>query len=186
MRFYSSLLRWLILFAGVMVLVGTQQVAADSFPGTNAGKLADSAWHNYCVEAGTSANHRSALVYGMTTVGGTTDINVGETSCGYNTDVWLGSYNLTGNLRGIYSCWNPASSTICNSSHVRLDFPQLDIGSYDWEDRRKTAVHEVGHSVGLGHYSGANAMMLGQVPDTSVSYRRLNSHHRNSHVNPTY
>jgi hypothetical protein len=51
-----------------------------------------------------------------------------------------------------------------------------------WHNRRKTAVHELGHSVGLGHDT-ISAMITGSV-STALQWRRCRSHdigHINSH-----
>jgi hypothetical protein len=65
-----------------------------------------------------------------------------------------------------------------------LDYPQLDVGINDWYDRRKTAVHEVGHSVGLGH-DAISAMISGEVPSIALVWRRY-SPHDIGHLNANY
>ena len=68
---------------------------------------------------------------------------------------------------------------ICIASDIELDFDELDDGPNDtsdddWEDRRKTAVHEVGHSIGLGHDT-ISTMRQGEIPDTSLTWRRYSA-----------
>ena len=54
----------------------------------------------------------------------------------------------------------------------------------DWEDRRKTAVHEVGHSVGLGHDT-ISAMKQGEIPDSSLTWRTFSADDI-THINDEY
>ena len=78
---------------------------------------------------------------------------------------------------------------ICIASDIELDFAELDDGPNDtsdddWEDRRKTAVHEVGHSIGLGHDT-ISTMRQGEIPDTSLTWRRYSGHDI-THINDEY
>ena len=79
-------------------------------------------------------------------------------TCGGSRPTW------TGTDRGVRDCWLESPTGTCTSSDIKLDFGQIDTGTGDvWEDRRKTAVHEVGHSVGLGHDT-ISAMKNGRDP----------------------
>jgi hypothetical protein len=181
-----------IIVVSVLLLVAVgvfpDDGGADGYPGTNDGRRTEDSWFNYCVTSGTSSSHADALKYGPVVINSTTDLNGGLSSCGSNTDLHLISGFLPGTVRGRLTCWNPTSSTICNSASMVLDFPQLDVGSNDWYDRRKTAVHEAGHGAGLGHSpsGSADAMVQGAVAGTATVHRRLSSHHIYGHINPTY
>jgi len=71
-------------------------------------------------------------------------------SCDSSTDVeWLDA-NLPFETRAQYVCAN-LSGSICLASEVTLDPAQINIGSNDPEDRKKSACHEAGHSVDLQH-----------------------------------
>lgn len=146
--------------------------------------MADSSLHTYCFLS-TFNTDSSVGHYAMRdALDNTTDMTDVYESCNNNTDVWFQEANLAAGIRGSSTCAVAVSSSVCNRSIVTLDFPELDIGSNDWEDRRKTSVHEVGHSVGLNHDT-SSAMISGEIPSTSLVWRRY-SNHDISHINIKY
>lgn len=165
----------LILVAAFLAAT-SQHVAADTFPGNEDTRVADSFIHTFCYTT-TFTTDTSVGSYAMGTVlDDTTDMRDSfHSSCGNTTDVWWIEGNLSGTLRGYRVCVVAISSSVCDRSNVYLDYAQLDIGSNDWHDRRKTSVHEIGHSVGLDHDT-SSAMITGEVPSTALAWRRFSSH----------
>ncbi|HEX6681268.1 MAG TPA: hypothetical protein VF062_00620 [Candidatus Limnocylindrales bacterium] len=148
--------------------------AAYAFPDNGDNTLADNATHTYCY---TSSFNTDASVgaYAMSVLGNTTDMDdlfpIDPPFCAFmETDVWWHELNLAAGIRGSRSCWLESPVGICTSSDLTLDFAEIDIGSFDWEDRRKVAVHLVGYSVGLNDNGGC-AMASGPVPDAALVWR---------------
>lgn len=165
-----------------LATIGSATANADTSPNNHHHGLADSAIHTYCFilfEGDQNVAH-----YAMSVLDSTTDISDLEVEpCEMETDVYWQDLNLPGSLRGQYQCifYN---DTMCDSADVRLDWDELDKGPNDWEDRRKTAVHEIGHSVGTNHDS-ISAMITGEIPNTDIQWRRFSSHDIN-HINNSY
>jgi hypothetical protein len=168
----------------VAVAVAPAPAAANPFPAT---MLADSSLHTYCYTAGFDTD-QSIASYAMNTVlDGTTDMTDSFTAgnCANLTlDVWWWEENLPGTTRGMWECVDQVNATTCDSSDITLDFAELDEGINDWYDRRKTSVHEVGHSVGLGH-DAISAMISGEVPGIGLVWRRYSPHDL-AHINANY
>ncbi|GAA1406150.1 hypothetical protein ACFQZ4_01485 [Catellatospora coxensis] len=148
--------------------------SAYAFPDNGDSTLADNATHTYCYTSGFTTD-ASVGAYAMAVLGNTTDMDdlfpIDPPTCSFmETDVWWWELNLAAGVRGTRSCWLESPNGICTSSDLTLDYAELDVGAFDWEDRRKTAVHEVGHSVGLDHDPDC-AMMSGQVPDATLQWR---------------
>lgn len=94
--------------------------------------------------------------------------------------IWLAG-NLVG-MRGGTRCVSMVNN-ICDSAHITLDFAELNLGTDDKEDRRKTACHELGHSVGLSHRDDAvDCMINGEIPSTASQWQNYGYHHR-QHIN---
>lgn len=180
--------RWIgpVLLALATVMVLATPIGADTFPDNYDTRVADSSHHNYCYTSSLSSSSRRAVAdYAMfNSLANPTDMSASLVSCTSTTDIWWYDGNLSGSNRGLRTCANAISSSVCNRSNVTLDFAQLDIGSNDWEDRRKTSCHEAGHSVGLDHDS-TGCMVTGEVPSTALSWRRYNSHDT-GHINAQY
>ena len=97
------------------------------------------------------------------------------------TDVWWIQMDLGTSIRGEEQCMRviPGSTSpfllpYCESADVRIDFAEIDNvgGADDMQDREKTAVHELGHSVGLGHHTHVCAMRSGELGGTALTLRR--------------
>lgn len=170
--------------AATLVLVGGT-ASANPFPNNYDSAVADSSLHTFCTTSGFTTDPTVAT-YAMDTLDNTTDLtdsNIG--SCNSVTiDVWWWEEDLPGTLRGERSCFSHSSPGVCDSSDVKLDYAQLDIGGNDWYDRRKTSVHELGHSIGLGHDT-ISAMISGEVPSTALQWRTYSAHDL-GHINAYY
>jgi hypothetical protein len=136
-----------LVLAGALIAPGTAR-AAPVFPEVI---MADGNLHTYCLTAGftTSPN----LAHNAMNVLGATDFTVSQdASCLAGTDVWWIQMDLPGRIRGQEECMDVVNGR-CSTADVRIDFAQIDQGDNDAQDREKTAVHELGHSVGLGHHA---------------------------------
>jgi hypothetical protein len=161
---------------------------ANPFPNNADGTFADNGTHTYCYTSGFTTD-RTVASYAMSVLDITTDMTdlfptTPEFCTFRETDVWWWEMNLPDNIRGQRECEWESPAGICKSSDLRMDFAELDEGDNDWYDRRKTAVHELGHSVGLGHDT-ISAMRSGEIPDTSLTWRRY-SPHDIAHINARY
>jgi hypothetical protein len=174
--------------SSLLLLLPPQQAAADAFNAgpPNGGYEADSANHLYCYGAGFDTGLRDDADYIMQSA---LDTETGmsdtfESSCNSGTDVEFLDANLPPGARGSYVC--TSLSYVCWASEVTVDPAEINIGSNDTEDLRKTLCHEVGHSVGLLHGATDDCMLSGEIPNTNVQYRRYNYHHRWDHINVEY
>jgi hypothetical protein len=179
---------WLAALIAGAVLVLPAAASANPFPGNGDQTVADNSLHTYCYTTGFTTD-QSVAAYAMSVLDSTTDMSdlfaTPPATCAYmETDVWWWESDQPGGIRGVRGCWLESPNGICTSSDIHLDYAQLDIGSSDWEDRRKTAVHEVGHSIGLAHDS-ISAMVSGEIPSTSITWRRYSAHDI-SHLNAAY
>lgn len=171
--------------AGILIIVPAAGAHANPFPNNYDDAVADSFIHTFCTTSGFTTDP-SVATYAMNVLDSTTDLidsDLGGCSS-VTTDAWWWEENLPGGLRGQRTCFSHSSPGVCDSSDLKLDFGQLDVGSNDWYDRRKTSVHELGHSVGLGHDS-ISAMISGEVPSTALVWRRY-SDHDIDHLNAQY
>jgi len=177
-----------LLALALLLLLPPQQAAADAFNAgpPNGGYEADSANHLYCYGAGFDTGLRDDADYIMQSALDTeTDMSdTFESSCNSGTDVEFLDANLPPGARGSYVC--TTLSYVCWASEVTVDPAEINIGSNDTEDLRKTLCHEVGHSVGLLHGATDDCMLSGEIPNTNVQYRRYNYHHRWDHINVEY
>jgi hypothetical protein len=162
---------------------------ATPFPDNADGRIADSAGHAFCFESGFGAvEHRDVVYWATDYLGDATDMTTSVENCAGGTDVRFQAVNLPAGVRGDRECTVAISATECDVSRVRIDFGEIDQGDDDWYDRRKTAVHELGHTIGLGHHSpGAHdcAMFSGEVPSLDIKWRHYDSHDI-GHINDTY
>jgi hypothetical protein len=148
---------------------------------------ADGSPHDYCLTSGFTT--QPALAHAaMNVLANTTDFDrTNRGACTGNRtssliDVWWFELDLPGTTRGQEQCRVviPGSSSPfrlphCETADVRIDYVQLDIGDNDAQDREKTAVHEVGHSVGLDHHTHLCAMRSGAIETTDVAERRYHA-----------
>jgi len=161
--------------------ITTGLVRADVFPNNHHDGLADTSLHTYCFSA--FAGDRWVGEYAMEVLRQVRDMTIRREACSTATDVVFMDRDIPGRIRGQYQCQRYLGDT-CNSSNVTLDFDELDRGDLDWYDRRKTAVHEVGHSVGADH-DNISAMRSGEVRGVALVWRRFSPHDVN-HINANY
>jgi Matrixin len=99
-------------------------------------------------------------------------------------DVWWSEMVLIASNRGEEQCRvqkggssDPFLLPYCETADVRMNFPLIDsVGTAnDALDREKTAVHEVGHSVGLAHHTHVCAMRTGELGGTNQALRRFHA-----------
>lgn len=160
---------------------------ANPFPNNYDSAVADSSLHTFCTTAGFTTD-RTVATYAMTVLDDTTDMTDSDigTCNNVTTDVWWWEEDLPGTLRGERSCYSHSSPGVCDSSDVKVDYAQLDVGNNDFEDRRKTSVHELGHSVGLGHDT-ISVMISGEIPSvTDPKWLLYSPHDINEHINVQY
>ncbi len=174
---------FILLFMAICLgAIGPTTATADTFADNHHQGLADSSIHTFCFIL--FEGDQNVATYAMSVLDSTTDMSDSQiANCEMETDVYWQDIDLAGSLRGQYQCifYN---DTMCDSADVRLDWDELDKGSNDWEDRRKTAVHEIGHSVGTNHDS-VSAMITGEIPNTDIEWRRYSTHDIN-HINDNY
>ena len=155
---------------------------ADTFPDNHHQGLADSSIHTFCFIL--FEGDQNVATYAMSVLDSTTDMSdLQIDSCEMETDIYWQDLDLPGSIRGQYQCIF-YTEDMCDSADVRLDWEELDEGEHDWEDRRKTAVHEIGHSVGTNHDT-VSAMITGEIPNTDIQWRRFSTHDID-HINESY
>lgn len=165
-------------------VVGT--AAADAFGtgGADTGWLADSRVHTYCHGIGTTGPTREDIVdYAMRTLASTTVMSRSfQSACTLNTDAIWQFGTIAPNVRGRYNCLD-RTGNVCNRATLKID-PAL---TGNMVNHRKTACHELGHSVGLTHRSADfyQCMTNGAAPSDHITYRRYRAHHVD-HINGHY
>ena len=175
-------LAWLPLFLAMFPI----PVSADTFPGNYDHRVADDFIHTYCLTSSfVLEEHKLVPEYAMYWLNQTTDMTDQAQSCLNYTDVWWYKADLPAGARGQRICAVVGDiPSVCDRSNVSIDFVEVDIGSNDWEDRRKTACHELGHSVGLNHDT-ESCMISGEIPNVNEQWRRYSSHDV-GHINAQY
>lgn len=169
------------------VLLQPAPAHATEYPET---WLPDSKGHAFCLTDSMNTKEKRDIAYwAMDRVGDTTDLDTFVEPCAAGTDVWWAAKDLGGTLRGWAECvtWN-SDRGVCDSADVILDLGRLNRGNDDWYDHRKTAVHEVGHTVGLDHHSpGAHdcAMIRGEIPGRDMKWRSFHAHDI-AHINDQF
>lgn len=173
-----------LIFTVAFAVLPMSTASADSF-GTGppeAGWLANGRLHTYCHGAGTSGPTREDIVnYAMAWLANpTVMVRDFHSWCTLNTDViWeFGEIDRARGVRGRYRCLS-LSGNVCHQATLKID----PVVTGDMVNHRKTACHELGHSVGLRH--STQCMISGAAPDDSIQYRRYRSHHI-WHINDHY
>lgn len=99
-------------------------------------------------------------------------------SCTTTTDIWFRQVNSGMTDRGDYLCLDFNTWGRCERARVRLNAAVLT----DADNRRKTACHEIGHSVGLIHGGTADCMLSGPVSKPTYTYTQHHINHINARV----
>lgn len=132
----------------------------------------DSYSHNYCLNSAMSGDFLSATRSAMGYLDSRTSMSAPENACDTNTDVLMSS-STSISARGEYLCLRFESGNTCNSARVRMTPNQLS----SLAQARKTACHEIGHSVGLTHGNITDCLISG-----STTLSTYNQHHTD-HIN---
>ncbi|MDG4831104.1 hypothetical protein O7627_17560 [Solwaraspora sp. WMMD1047] len=145
---------------------------------------ADGSQHDYCLHSTFTTDPATAHTAMISALDGPTDMTaLFRHTCptgprGNSTiDVWFMEGGLVNpDARGEYRCQVPVGS-VCDTANVRINFPQIvEDGGPQPENREKTVVHEVGHSVGLGEHTHTPcAMRQGTITSTALAHRRFAS-----------
>lgn len=164
-------------------------VKADSFAGggDTMGWLADNAGQDYCTIAPWPVDWGHPFGDAMVNLDNQTDmIDSYMPTCGTQTDLigirWS-SAQMGSDTRGTYECTKFLFAGTCDQGEVTVNVDLLP----DYQQRRKTFCHEIGHSVGLQHntYPGySDCMVSGPVSGDSW-WIRYSTHHRD-HINAAY
>lgn len=169
----------LALFAGAGVIAApTAAYAVPAYPET---WLPDSAGHAFCFNSSFNnfPEHRDRVRWGMNRLDDQTDMFDIEESCVSGTDIWFYRSDLPAGVRGQTQCivW-VTSGFRGDQARIDIDFIEINNGDNEVEDQQKTVVHEIGHSVGLGHHSPAEhdcAMIQGEIPSTAPVWRSFHA-----------
>jgi hypothetical protein len=136
--------------AAIATVLVPSPAHAKPFPGNYDNAVADNGVHTYCFVFGFTTD-QSVAHYAMDVLNDTTDMSAQfmstPTWCLFpENDVWWMEADLAADTRGSRVCALSLVAGVCAGSIVSLDFAELDEGvnDDDWEDRRKTAVHELG------------------------------------------
>lgn len=143
-------------------LVFAPSAVADSFGGgpPNMGYRADNAGQDHCTVAPWPVEWGYPFADSMVNLDNQTDMyDQYASSCGSQTDLDAERSNSAYllNARRDSQCVTFISSGVCDTGRLRVSVDLLT----DYTQRRKTFCHEVGHSVGLQHYTSAGT---GVVP----------------------
>lgn len=151
--------------------------------------LPDNRTHAFCFSSSFNTTaERDVAYWAMDRLGEPTDMISKVEACASGTDLYWYAVNLGPGLRGEAQCMRSLDNGRCDTADIRMDFAELNSGGDDWYDQRKTAVHEIGHTVGLGHHSPsahACAMVSGEVPSRDMKWRTFHSHDI-AHINATF
>lgn len=158
------------------VVVGAGRVGANVYTTSPADNKPDNFEHTFCwTSSFTSTPLRNAAANAMANLDSQTRYFDTATGCTSVTDVqWeqVGSANYF----GLYECITYNAVGECDRSRVTLNnaWPMdNDI------QRRKTACHELGHSVGLLHDNGLGCMISGSVSAETSTYDAHDVGHMN-------
>lgn len=167
-------------FAMAFVAVLPSQAGADEF-GTysnGAGPIPDNFDHTYCWSSGWTSGWNTYAQYAMGNLDGQTSYyDTFISSCSSVTDIYW-QLNSSIGARGDYICNAFNSAGECERATIRLNPSALT----DDQNRRKTACHEIGHSVGMQHGDTKTDCMINGAVGSGSQWITYNSHHV-SHAN---
>jgi hypothetical protein len=162
----------------VIFAAGTAPAHANPFGtcNTNVRCIPDAGDHTYCFESSMTSAFQYHATNSMSYVAAYTIYGVAKIGCSGVTDVRFAEANLGSATRGDYSCLLLTLANNCETSKVRLNPVLLTDGN----NRRKTACHEVGHSLGLAHGGTTDCMLSGPVSTSVANYTAHHIAHINS------
>ncbi|MEV4375996.1 hypothetical protein [Streptosporangium sp. NPDC049644] len=180
----------LIFISGLAVLAPSAN--ADTWPFD--GNHPDGGNHIYCYAGTVPSNLRDNMESAISYLNGYTDaVTQLHTTCNLSgagqTDVVWMNYGLGGVKFGGTDCdiyWDPPYEERCDRFRAVVDKNRIDGAAYLRAENQytKTACHEIGHTVGLAHYSemvvppeGADCMRDGLWADGELWTRTYNYHH---------
>ncbi len=176
------------------LLVATP-ASADPFAGgpPDSGYRADNLGQDYCTITAWPLDWGTPFVDAMISLDNQTDMyDEYASACGPQTDIKAERVNnsVMAGSRGSYLCLTLTSAGRCDVGRLRVNVDALT----DYTQRRKTLCHEVGHSVGLPHYtSRGSGVVNGENNDCMKSgtvtgelwWIEYSQHHRD-HINQAY
>jgi hypothetical protein len=177
----------------VGVVTAPQPASADPWGingSTDTGAHPDGGVHGYCRSSSVGSdaipNISDAELYSLdvptdTRVTFDSVCNLSGTS---ETDVVWRQQDLAGYTMGSTFC-EDIDGDYCDQYYVQLDMPQIAVGDNDEIDQTMIACHELGHSVGLTHYTSQDCLAnrgTNTNPPTGIQYRQYDGHHRD-HIN---
>lgn len=164
-----------LLATGAVVHSGATPASADTYGGcyngATEGCIPDNYRHTWCFATSMDDGPRlrAAALYAMLNLQDQTRYTAAAESCGAGTDI-LFTRSRVINARGEYICLNRRGD-VCYQAAVQLNPDQL----HNRLNRRKTACHEVGHSVGLQHgRDKSDCMISGHI---TSGHQRYSCHH---------
>lgn len=167
----------LIVAVPISLVFSTSAVQAHDW-----GIYPDSNLHEWCLGSSTNGypGLLTAIDQAMENLDTQTDMSVPDfpLACDSETDVQWAQGNADGN-RGIWRCVdNSPTSAVCTKARLTVNVQAIDNdGGPPQLNLRKTACHELGHSVGQGHHERPydDCMVIMSVTEGHTQY---NADHR--------
>lgn len=153
----------------------------------------DKGVHSYCFTDGfTSVGTANDT---MQRIENQTPAEVRREGCDNETDVRWSNREIPGAF-GAATCYNRNTSGTCASFTLRLNNSNIETSSHPASQRRKTACHEAGHTLGVSHYAGNDlpgydtehsCLRTGYVGDPDQPWHTTYGvHHKIWHINPWF
>ncbi|MFV0433871.1 MAG: hypothetical protein ACK5LO_07835 [Leucobacter sp.] len=119
-----------------------------------------------------------------------------QASCSSTTDVkWAWESSSTA-AYGSAQCMIRRSNGRCDQYKVLLYKKAINASPHPSSQERKTSCHELGHTLGVSHYSGSSkpggdtshsCLRSGKVPNPNKSWHtKYGTHHKTVHINPWF
>ncbi len=159
--------------------------------------------HSYCWGANLDNFEKGEINDQMLWTENNTDVvKHWDSTCAFGsgdkTDMHMMDVNIPElGVRGQAFCTSHNLSGSCNRFDVQLDTGEIGAqgGPYT-ANVRKTICHEIGHTLGLDHYSknpdwsspveGQHDCMISGATSDNVTWRTYGEHHINDHINPEF
>lgn len=191
--FDHAAVRWaavVVLLAGALLLGHPNQAGADT---RQPDGPPDKGFHSWCYLS--NFNQQTAADAAVTRLRNQTAVDtLFPGSCREHTDVRWRQGSLPGYGRAeCRTRW--ASNNRCDTYNVTLYMNRINNAQRPINQRSKTSCHELGHTVGVRHYSGTNfpggdtahsCMRSGEVTSAWTNITRYGHHHRTRHINPWF